>query len=429
MPGGKGGMDLYYCDLCEKDWCEPVNMGVSVNSPGNESFPWADPYGKVFFASDGHGGQGGKDLFFTVENDGGWISPVPMDSAFNSPGDDFALIMDSTAQNGFFSSDRLYSDDIFSFHTARVEFEHCDTVQENNYCFTLYDEHHPQIDTLPAIYPWDFGNNIIRTGPEVSHCFPGPGNYIVRLDIIDELTGDTINRKVEYHIQLDAIEQDYINAANVGISGRPIPFKSVVSDTEEQITDYLWNFGTGFEPGRAAIEHIFEKQGIYTVRLGIKGTRNACTSRQIRVFNNFQELKAATGTPIQEYQSYVILMNDLAQPEKLAIETLFAGIPFNVSFDPYGITPYSQRFLEKAVKALNDIPELRLEIMVHCFGEYGTASDQLARELGFYFKKKGIEPISFSSRAVEMKSLISSRESNAVNNGKGILEFVFMKRL
>ncbi len=58
----------------------------------NESFPFAGRYGKLFFASDGHKGFGGKDLFYTQEINGEWIVPVHLDSAINSTADDFGLV-------------------------------------------------------------------------------------------------------------------------------------------------------------------------------------------------------------------------------------------------------------------------------------------------------------------------------------------------
>ena len=191
MPGGIGGMDLYYCDRHNNDWDQPVNLGPVINTSKNESFPFACKYGKLFFASDGHEGFGGKDLFYTQEINGEWIVPVHLDSAINSTADDFGLVIDSTFENGYFSTNRLKTDDIFSFSSAPVEFTNCDTIKENNYCFTFYDEQHQLIDTIPVIYQWDFGDGIIRIGKEVKHCFPGPGEYSVKLNIIDELTGDT----------------------------------------------------------------------------------------------------------------------------------------------------------------------------------------------------------------------------------------------
>ena len=177
MPGGSGGMDLYYCDRRNNDWDQPVNLGPVINTPKNESFPFACKYGKLFFASDGHKGFGGKDLFYTQEINGEWIVPVHLDSAINSTADDFGLVTDSTFENGYFSTNRRKTDDIFSFSSAPIEFTNCDSIKENNYCFTFYDEKQRLIDTIPVTYKWDFGDGIIRIGKEVKHCFPGPGKY------------------------------------------------------------------------------------------------------------------------------------------------------------------------------------------------------------------------------------------------------------
>ena len=95
-----------------------------------------------YFASDGHKGFGGKDLFYTQEINGEWIAPVHLDSAINSTADDFGIVIDSTFENGYFSTNRRKTDDIFSFSSAPVEFADCDSIKENNYCFTFYDEKH-----------------------------------------------------------------------------------------------------------------------------------------------------------------------------------------------------------------------------------------------------------------------------------------------
>ena len=196
MPGGNGGMDLYYCERHNNSWDKPVNLGPLINTNKNESFPFACKYGKLFFASDGLKGFGGKDLFYTQQINGDWIVPVHLDSAINSPADDFGILVDSTLENGYFSTNRLKTDDIFSFSSAPVEFTSCDTAKENKYCFTFYDEKQQLLDTVKAIYQWTFGDGIIHIGKEVRHCFPGPGKYSVSLTIIDGLTGDTIAKRV-----------------------------------------------------------------------------------------------------------------------------------------------------------------------------------------------------------------------------------------
>jgi hypothetical protein len=70
MPGGYGGMDLYYCDSLVRGWSRPVNLGPVINTQKNESFPFAGVFGKLYFASDGHNGFGGKDLYYSIEING-----------------------------------------------------------------------------------------------------------------------------------------------------------------------------------------------------------------------------------------------------------------------------------------------------------------------------------------------------------------------
>jgi hypothetical protein len=291
MPGGCGGMDLYYCDRHNNDWDQPVNLGPVINTPKNESFPFACKYGKLYFASDGLKGFGGKDLFYTQEINGEWITPVHLDSAINSSSDDFGIVIDSTFENGYFSTNRRKTDDIFSFSSAPIEFTSCDTVKENNYCFTFYDEKQQLIDTIPVIYQWDFGDGIIRIGKEVRHCFPGPGKYPVKLTIIDELTGDTIAKQVEYKAELENIKQAYINSDKVGSVDKSISFKGVTSDLNGiRITDYLWDFGDGFKPGGPFIDYTFKKKGEYMVKLGLLAEKDSlgvvhkiCVMKKIKI--------------------------------------------------------------------------------------------------------------------------------------------------
>ncbi|WP_374164271.1 hypothetical protein [Arcticibacter sp. MXS-1] len=65
MPGGYGGTDLYYCVRSGRgEWTRPVNLGKTVNTEGNEQFPFLSGDNTLYFASNGHVGFGGLDLFF-----------------------------------------------------------------------------------------------------------------------------------------------------------------------------------------------------------------------------------------------------------------------------------------------------------------------------------------------------------------------------
>ena len=109
---------------------------------------------------------------------------------------------DDNFENGFFSSNRRKTDDIFSFTEDLVQFTHCDSMQKNNYCFLFYDEFQNENDSIPVKYEWDFGNGMKKTGLKVKHCFPGPGKYEVKLNIIESLRGDSILGRNSYKFEL-----------------------------------------------------------------------------------------------------------------------------------------------------------------------------------------------------------------------------------
>jgi outer membrane protein OmpA-like peptidoglycan-associated protein len=120
-PGGFGGMDLYVTFKLGDSWSEPINLGSSINTKGNEAFPFIHADNSLYFASDAlDGNQGGFDMYYSVPEGSEWTKPVNLGNPFNTKGDDIGLIVDLDKKNGYYSSNGnggLGSDDIFSFHT------------------------------------------------------------------------------------------------------------------------------------------------------------------------------------------------------------------------------------------------------------------------------------------------------------------------
>lgn len=118
MPGGFGGTDLYVCLRMNSIWSKPVNLGKTVNTPGNEAFPYIHSDGLLYFASNGHAGLGGLDIFTSQNKDGIWTQPKNLGAPFNSSRDDFSIAMNTPKSKGYFASNRtggFGSDDIYSF--------------------------------------------------------------------------------------------------------------------------------------------------------------------------------------------------------------------------------------------------------------------------------------------------------------------------
>src|SRR5690606_14124350 len=76
-PGGDGGRDLWLSVRTDQGWVEPVNLGPSVNTAGNEENPFlhSDEY-TLYFTSDYRPGFGGRDLFMSHRLRGNEWSPA-----------------------------------------------------------------------------------------------------------------------------------------------------------------------------------------------------------------------------------------------------------------------------------------------------------------------------------------------------------------
>jgi outer membrane protein OmpA-like peptidoglycan-associated protein len=108
MPGGFGGADIYRISRSSTNtWGAAENLGSTINTEGNEMFPFLDEkQGVLYFSSDGRFGLGGLDIFSCTMDDYG-IGPVANAGApLNTQYDDFALIVDGATNKGYFSSNR-----------------------------------------------------------------------------------------------------------------------------------------------------------------------------------------------------------------------------------------------------------------------------------------------------------------------------------
>jgi len=129
MEGGIGGVDIYVSNRsADGSWSQPINLGKTVNTEGNEMFPFIHSDGVLFFASDGLPGLGGLDVF-AVQIKEAQVNGAPQNlgSPVNSSFDDFALILNAEQKGGYFSSNRKEGkgdDDIYYFDLLKpITFE------------------------------------------------------------------------------------------------------------------------------------------------------------------------------------------------------------------------------------------------------------------------------------------------------------------
>jgi outer membrane protein OmpA-like peptidoglycan-associated protein/tetratricopeptide (TPR) repeat protein len=120
MPGTKGMSDIFKVEITgDNTYGTPVNLTGSLNTESRETFPYITEDNELYFASDGHPGLGGLDVFVTkLDKNGMPGAIINIGAPVNGPMDDFAFLIDKKTHSGYFSSNREGGkglDDIYAF--------------------------------------------------------------------------------------------------------------------------------------------------------------------------------------------------------------------------------------------------------------------------------------------------------------------------
>ncbi|MDR0688107.1 MAG: OmpA family protein, partial [Prevotellaceae bacterium] len=161
MEGGYGGFDIWVVSRLGEgeEWSEPFNMGSSINTVGDEMYPYARGAGVLYFASNGHRGFGGLDIFrATKKEQSGWLVEN-MGAPINSSADDFSIIFEREREAGYFASRRRGGkggDDIYRFVLPEAKYMFIGSVRS-------YDDGLPMADASVKIISSDGETKMQKT--------------------------------------------------------------------------------------------------------------------------------------------------------------------------------------------------------------------------------------------------------------------------
>lgn len=394
MPGGKGGVDIYY-SLRNNDgqWSKPVNI-LQLNTEANEMFPFIHKNGYLFFASDGRPGLGGLDLFaakidnFEVSNIMNLGAPV------NTNFDDFAMVFNDEMTSGYFCSNRTSgkgSDDIYSFKLLVPIFSQIilrgitvDTKDSilTNVSVSLFDENNNLLDKVTSNENGKFEFKVERSknynldGIKINYLdgkssvgtFGSNSVYFTKL----------ILEPVPDFYLVGTVQDDQTKELIVDVS---VTLKDISND---KILRFTTDANGSFAD---ELDNIKLNDNVkYTIDIKKEG--------YLPFSRNFEILYNRPGKYIiNDYLK--IELHKLNVGEDIA-KALQVG-PIYFDLNKYNIRPDAAFELDKIVKVMNEYPSLEIELGSHtdCRGSDAsnfTLSDNRAKSSANYIKQRITNP-------------------------------------
>lgn len=176
---GYGQADLYRVEIFPNGRYGTVeNLGDKINTESRETFPFISSENVLYFASDGHPGLGGLDIYGVQINDDNTMGSVKnLGASVNSPFDDFAFYLDDSSILGFMSSNRPSDKQKDNLYLVR-QMENIDFHYYQDISGQVYDLQgkEPLANAILSLY--DQNGNILEQ--KVSDA---SGNYIFKHNV------------------------------------------------------------------------------------------------------------------------------------------------------------------------------------------------------------------------------------------------------
>ncbi len=291
MSGGFGGMDLYYCDLANGIWSAPVNLGKSINTQGNELFPFIDVHSNLYLSTNYYSDSADLDIYYTSQIDSVWNIPSKLSAPINSSYDDFTYISDSTGDKGYFSSNRNGSDDIYKFTYVYPAFEECEENHKPSLCWEFAEEERVDLDSIPVVYQWGISTGDTLIGLSIDYCFPDTGYYEISLSLRDTITGLAYMNVGEYALSIEAFNRPYIESKDTVLINNAIYLNADVSRlVNYDVLEYFWQLsdgtmrkGSGLSITPSEEGYIYPTLGVIAVNKATKQKEKLCAYKVIAV--------------------------------------------------------------------------------------------------------------------------------------------------
>ena len=236
--------DIFVVDINEGGtFGEPVNLGETINTNGDEVTPYITDDNILYFSSNGREDSvGGLDVYAAEIFNTSITEPLHLQSPVNSINDDFAYILNGKKDGGYFASNRLQgqnNNDIYSFKIKEPEPEKCIQLIAG----VVRDKETNEILNDAAVTLFDAdGNQVDQTVTD------NEGKYTLTLDCNNTYTliAATLHHEKEEHIintanyknapELEA-NKFLVRKAETDLLGRPTDNGEIAFENVKNVTD------------------------------------------------------------------------------------------------------------------------------------------------------------------------------------------------
>lgn len=401
MPGGLGGADIYKMAINEDGtYGSPENLGSKINTEGQEMFPWITSEQLLFFASDGHLGLGGLDVFVMLPNkDGSFKKLMNVGKPINTSKDDFGLIMNVDNLTGFVSSNRANG-----------------SGDDDIYGFTLLKPLKVNLSVRGVVT--DVRSNEILPGAKVN-LLDAEGK-VVATTTADEKAGYEFGVEPDFDYTIAAMKDDYFD------NSASFTTKNLPNDVEVLEKDVALEK----DPGLALYALVTDaktNEPIEGVSMIVLDNFSGEEFGNVTTGETGDFLKGITGKSIDDRLSYNIQLvkegyfpktvtfnHKITEPGVINVHNILDGglkldkevtdlaqlvqiNPINFDLNKYNIRPDAQVELDKIVEIMNKYPGMEVELGSHTDCRASKAynrklSDRRAKASAAYIKTKITNP-------------------------------------
>ncbi len=354
-PGGKGGMDLYYCTRQAKNsWSEPVNISA-FNTAENEIFPSFDSEDNLTFSSSGLPGLGGLDLFISKNTGCTFSPPVNLKAPINSSYDDFSLITNNNLESGYISTNRFGTTETYdiAYFSKKMVVKQVKPVVK----ISVTDKYtHTPLPYVSVSVKDEKGGIVFQglTGPDgvlIIEDLPDD-NYRVQGILNDVTTTITSINKEEFSKEL--IEKKIThNDPRFTLSG-------IVTDaiTDKPVT------GVKVTCENTVLNHMNSKitAGDGKFFFQLEQASDFKVTGELKGWLSSEEITATTKGLDRSKDLYVKIKLKMQQPstgEKIRLDKIY------YDYDKCDIKPMAAKELDRLVKLMNDFPDMKIELSSH----------------------------------------------------------------